>query len=78
MEGWPEGYVTPNVAFRGEQHQQGMAERPQAGYELSPGGNEPRLLAERDHPLFGIWIGKVTLIQGYDYTKPAFEPDAAP
>ena len=34
--------------------------------------------AGQDHPLFGVWKGKVTLLPGYDYTKPAFEPDTAP
>ena len=28
-----------------------------------------------DHPLFGIWKGKVTLVPGYDYSKPAFDQD---
>ena len=27
-----------------------------------------------DHPLFGIWKGKVTLLPDYDYTQPA-DPD---
>lgn len=31
--------------------------------------------AGKEHPLFGIWEGKVTLIAGVDYTKPAFDLD---
>jgi hypothetical protein len=67
LEGWPAGYRKlrpPPKADSSEQSRTGMSEPGQAGYK-----------AERTHPLFGIWVGKVTLIPGYDYTKPAFEPD---
>lgn len=67
LEGWPDGYrklKRPPKADDAEQSRKGMSEPGQAGYE-----------AKRTHPLFGIWVGKVSLIPGYDYTKPAFEPD---
>ena len=41
-----------------------MSEPGQVGYK-----------AETDSPAVRNWVGKVTLIPGYDYTKPAFEPD---
>jgi hypothetical protein len=60
LEGWPEGYQKPNLF--GGPLKPGLAESPQAPLE-------------QDHPLFGIWKGKVKLVPGYDYTKPAFDPD---
>jgi hypothetical protein len=74
LEGWPEGYRKPGLARkRGEDGQTqtgqtGMSEPAQAGYE----GAQDDV---RTHPLFGIWKGKVTLVPGYDYTKPAFATD---
>lgn len=62
LEGWPEGYSRVNRPA-----QAGLGEPPQAA--LQPAGSQ------LDHPLFGIWKGKVKLIPGYDYTQPAFEPD---
>jgi hypothetical protein len=72
LEGWPAGYVRFNMLSRKEENRRGLGEGAQAAY-----------LPQRDaepgpHPLFGIWQGKVTLLPGYDYTKPAFEPDEAP
>jgi hypothetical protein len=77
LEGWPEGYRRPNMVSRAvENYPSGLGETAQAGYEpLQDGKSEP---SAPDHPLFGIWEGKVTLLPGYDYTKPAFEPDATP
>jgi hypothetical protein len=60
---WPDRMVSPSS------HSPGLAEPSQA--LLEP---HEELQAERDHPLFGIWTGKVKLIPGYDYTRPAFEP----
>jgi hypothetical protein len=72
LEGWPEGYGRINLfaAAPGT----GLAEP--GSLALAP-GNEAWQTGqeERDHPLFGIWKGKVKLIPGYDYTKPAFEAD---
>jgi hypothetical protein len=75
LEGWPEGYVKSDLlSRRAERERAGFAESAQPGYETQ---GEPGS-AELDHPLFGIWKGKVTLLADYDYTKPAFEPDATP
>ena len=72
LEGWPEGYRKPSMAFSAAGNQpSGMGELAQAEYNLKPASDSTEL----DHPLFGIWKGKVTLLPGYDYTKPAFEPD---
>jgi hypothetical protein len=79
LDGWPERYRRVNMAPRGAEGQfggMGMAEAAQAGYEGPKSGQLAS--AAPVHPLFGIWKGKVTLLPGYDYTKPAFEPDAAP
>ena len=65
LEGWPEGYVRANSATR-RSAQGGLHEPPQAA--LAPE-------SQSEHPLFGVWKGKVTLIPGYDYTRPAFEAD---
>ena len=67
LDGWPEGYVRSN--FPSRTTQTGLNEQPQAAFQ--PAGMPD---APLDHPLFGIWEGKVTLVPGYDYTKPAFEP----
>jgi hypothetical protein len=75
LEGWPEGYRRPNMTPTVEKVHPGMAEAAQASYELPRESSLAPATAETDHPLFGIWVGKVTLCQGYDYTKPAFEPD---
>ena len=67
LEGWPDGYrklQRPPRADNSKPLRAGMSDANQAGYT-----------AEATHPLFGIWVGKVTLIPGYDYTRPAFEPD---
>jgi hypothetical protein len=67
LEGWANGYrkLKPGPKAEGpEPSLTGMSEPAQTDYQT-----------ERTHPLFGIWVGRVTLIPGYDYTKPAFEPD---
>lgn len=77
LDGWPEGYVKSTFS-RGlaEARQAGFAETGQAAFE-GPSPLEPGK-ASGDHPLFGIWIGKAKLLPGYDYTRPAFEPDLTP
>ncbi|MGX5801771.1 DUF7662 domain-containing protein [Bradyrhizobium sp. Arg314] len=77
LEGWPEGYRKPNMASA-DKGRPGMAESTQAGYEHPQEGKLSHGPGDADHPLFGIWTGKVTIRQGYDYTKPALEPDALP
>ncbi|MDO8359391.1 MAG: hypothetical protein Q7T08_05050 [Devosia sp.] len=73
LEGWPEGYRRPS--FFGASQQSGLAETPQATL-APPGKGAPQQgQIERDHALFGIWKGKVKLVPGYDYAKPAFEAD---
>jgi len=75
LEGWPEGYAVPTLSRRlAEARQAGFAETGQAAFD-GPTASEPAK-ASADHPLFGIWIGKAKLLPGYDYTRPAFEPDA--
>jgi hypothetical protein len=75
LEGWPEGYVTSRLSSRFAGVQRGgFDETTQSAFE-GPVAPEPAEAAE-DHPLFGIWIGKAKLLPGYDYTRPAFEPDA--
>jgi hypothetical protein len=71
LEGWPEGYARMGFSRKlreGRQAPSGMSEPAQAVYETAQSD-------VRTHPLFGIWEGKVTLVPGYDYTKPAFDPD---
>lgn len=70
LDGWPDGYVKSSL-FKGESEMGkfGLGEDAQILLELAKEGSQP------DHPLFGVWKGRVTLIPGFDYTKPAFEPD---
>jgi hypothetical protein len=71
LEDWPEGYRKPLLSGRhqqGRRVQAGLSEPVQAGYEVATDH-------VRTHPLFGIWEGKVTLVPGYDYTKPALATD---
>lgn len=68
LEGWPEGYVRPHLFDAPS----GLSESPQTALGADEGRTPP---ADDDHPLFGIWKGKVTLVPGYDYTRPAFDPD---
>lgn len=72
LDGWPGGYVKPNF-FNHEREpvKSGPGEKSQTLPEPAKDGTQ------QDHPLFGIWEGRVTLIPGYDYAKPAFEPDDA-
>lgn len=79
LEGWPEGYRRASFVprdTREHRKETGMAESPQADYDAAPGDQSLKSTAQA-HPLFGVWKGKVTLLQGYDYTKPAFDNDAA-
>jgi hypothetical protein len=79
LEGWPEGYRKVNIrSLASGHHASGFGETAQATYETSQAGEAGQGSDQPDHPLFGIWKGKVTLLSGYDYTKPAFEPDATP
>lgn len=48
----------------------GLAESSQSEYSHLP-ADEPKETSTK-HPLFGIWKGKVTLLQDHDYTKPMF------
>ncbi len=68
LDGWPDGYVKSSFFnLDAELPKPGLGEGQQATLDAND--------AQQDHPLFGIWEGKVTLIPGYDYTKPAFDPD---
>ena len=74
LEGWPECYSRvgqPRRSTGNAAMETGMGEAPQAAYQ---GAHADGTVAV--HPLFGIWKGKVTLLPGYDYTKPAFDPDS--
>ncbi|MBI4923583.1 MAG: hypothetical protein HY834_17725 [Devosia nanyangense] len=72
LGGWPDGYVKPNFINRQrEAVAPGLGERAQTLLEPAEGGSQ------QDHPLFGVWEGRVTLVPGFDYTKPALEPDDA-
>ena len=78
LEGWPQGYSKANLVSLGIEEGSkgiGMAEAPQAGYQALQ-HSKPSQSTGKGHPLFGIWKGKVTLLPGYDYTKPAFDPEA--
>lgn len=70
LEGWPNGYRAPDLTKRPGAARTGWGEADQADYVATSDA-----AGGADHPLFGIWRGKVTLVPGYDYTKPAFEPD---
>jgi hypothetical protein len=72
LEGWPERYRPLN--WSGTATESGLAESPQAPLTA---GDEAARQGPVDHPLFGIWKGGVKLVPGYDYTRPAFEPDDA-
>ena len=79
LEGWPEGYRKANMwSLISSRHPPGLGETAQAAYERLQAGTVGQGSDRPDHPLFGIWKGKVTLLPEYDYTKPAFEPDATP
>lgn len=74
LEGWSEAYRKFDMDALVERRR-GMAEAAQADYELLQDARSGPVPADADHPLFGIWVGKVTLSLDHDYTKPAFEPD---
>lgn len=68
LEGWPEGYSKVNWLPTGKiATPLGLGESDQREYVVS-----------KDHPLFGIWAGRVTLLPDVDYTEPAFETDDVP
>jgi hypothetical protein len=71
LEGWPEGYRKADVLGGASSlANAGLAEPAQAF--TNQGDKKAQ---SQDHPLFGIWKGKVKLIPGYDYSKPAFDSD---
>lgn len=73
LEGWPDGYSKvqwPPRRWGGSPT--GFGESAQPEYATSTPSQG------REHPLFGVWEGKVTLLPGVDYTEPAFDADAAP
>ena len=75
LDGWPERYRERDETVRRADYRPvgtGMADAPQAGYDAA---QDRTMSSEPMHPLFGIWKGKVTLVPGYDYTKPALDPD---
>lgn len=74
LEDWPEGYRRANIGSKDSNRLPGFGEATQAAFEST---HIAKGSGELDHPLFGIWVGKVTLVPGYDYTKPVFEPEAA-
>jgi len=78
LEGWPEGYSRVNIRSLASQNLSGLGEATQTPYDGPESGTERERSLQPDHPLFGIWKGKVTLIPGHDYTRPAFEPDKTP
>lgn len=67
LNGWPEGYSKVKLPLTGQSDAPiGLGESGQKEY-----------VASGAHPLFGIWVGRVTLVPGVDYTKPAFDMDDA-
>ena len=74
------GYRTEDVGIEQEKLRfvpdglGGMGEMKQQTYKSSASAT-PEKQAEKSgrHPLFGVWKGLVTLVPGYDYTKPAFD-----
>lgn len=75
LEGWPDKYTTSGLDDLGFGSLAGMGEGEQKRYD-DRGGKPATTSGNREHPLFGIWLGKATLLTGFDYTKPAFEPEA--
>jgi hypothetical protein len=70
LEDWPEGYTKAAWPFRNDRRAgAGLGEGDQAKYGAPPTSHE--------HPLFGIWEGKVTLLPGVDYSAPVFDADDA-
>ena len=55
----------------------GLGEGPQATLGVDAEVSQGDAQELREHPLFGIWVGQVKLLPGYDYTRPAFDPDEA-
>jgi hypothetical protein len=76
LEGWPDNYVKLGAGWFHREAAEALefGEEPQAEYE----GSGSATSTDADHPLFGIWKGKVKLVAGFDYSKPAFEADDAP
>src|SRR5262249_26906653 len=73
LEGWPEGYRRSSLFDTTAASELAETAQPPLGADGGKAGKNGR--AEQVHPLFGIWKGKGTLVPGYDYTRPAFEPD---
>jgi hypothetical protein len=68
LEGWPEEYgkagnMRPSIRAAG------LQEKNQEHYEANVTSGAGQTA---QHPLFGIWKHKVTLLEGHDYTRPAF------
>ncbi len=78
LEGWPEGYARVNLRTLAGHPPSGLGETTQAPYGGAKSEAAKEGAQQADHPLFGIWKGKVTLVPGHDYTQPAFEPDGTP
>jgi hypothetical protein len=69
LENWPEGYTKAVWPLRSNRRADaGLEEGDQAKYGAA---------ASPEHPLFGIWEGKATILPGVDYTAPAFDADDA-
>lgn len=67
LKDWPEKYQKSSLRAADQTAQKGMAEEPQKPY-----GAERVSGNVGDHPLFGIWKDKATLLPDHDYTKPVF------
>ncbi len=67
LNGWPDEYRNAAPDFSRQEQAAGLGENQQADYDSPEDGSRG------NHPLFGIWKGKVTLLPDHDYTKPAFE-----
>lgn len=71
LNGWPREYRHAAEGVFLRKSGAGLGENPQSGY-LNNGDEKPRPNFS-DHPLFGIWKGKVSLLADHDYTEPAFD-----
>ena len=75
------GYRTEDVSIENESlrfvpdHRSGMGEMKQEAYKSHGDATLKKAAAKEPDPLppFGVWKGLVTLVPGYDYTKPAFD-----
>jgi hypothetical protein len=71
LEGWPEQYKELDAGRPGSSYSSGLAEGAQTPFDCRPEAKSSG--QSGNHPLFGVWKGKVTLLPGHDYAKPAFE-----